>query len=94
MTTQKFIADIEAQDVSTIQMNALYYPGWGVTVNGIRVPVLFDNPKGVMQVEVPAGTHQLVAEFRETPARFAADIVSVVSCILLIVILRYTGGKI
>lgn len=98
MTTQRFDAEINTADESTIQINTLYYPGWGVTIDNIRVPVNFDNPRGVMHVTVPAGEHALVAEFRETPARFGADVLSIISGIVVLLLAvshkkRYTGRK-
>lgn len=98
LSTQRLDAEIDAEDLSTVQINTLYYPGWGVTIDGIRVPINFHNPRGVMQIVVPAGSHRLVAEFRETPARFAADLVSVVSGIFVILFAvsrkkRYTERK-
>lgn len=89
-STQRLEADIITEDTSTVQINTIYYPGWGITIDGIRVPVRFENPRGVMQIEVPAGNHRLIGEFRETPGRFVADALSVVSGIVVFIFaMRY-----
>lgn len=78
-TTQRFQAAITAQTEAVLQINTIYYPGWGVVVDGTPADIDYTNPRGLMQVSVPSGTHTLVAEFRETVPRFAADIISFLS---------------
>lgn len=80
--------DITSSDDTFMQINTIYYPGWGVLVDGKRVEIDYDNPWGLMRVSMPSGTHRLQAQFRETPARFAADLVSLGSFILLVVCMK------
>lgn len=77
---------IDAKEESTIQINKIYYPGWGVTIDKQRVPIDYSDASGVMRVTVPKGTHTLEVAFRETPFRFAADVVSLISIISYIVL--------
>ncbi len=86
--TENMRTRITAREASIIQINKVYYPGWGVTIDGVLVPLDYTNAKGIMRVEVPTGEHTLRVEFRETPLRFLADIASVVSLILAIIFLR------
>lgn len=76
LNTQKVVAHVDVREASVIRFQTIYYPGWGITVNGKTVPVVYDNPYGVMEFPVESGNHTIVAEFRETILRFAADIVS------------------
>lgn len=85
---EKIETAIAAQGDSIIQINKIYYPGWGVTLNRTLVPVDYRNPLGVMRVTVPRGQHVLRAQFRETPLRFAADVISLVSGIVYLVFVR------
>ncbi len=85
---EKIETEIFANGVSNIQINKIYYPGWGVTLDRQLIPINYNNPLGVMQVEVPRGQHVLVAQFRETPLRFAADIVSLISSILYLIFIK------
>ncbi len=85
---ETFTVDIEAKETSIIQINKIYYPGWGVAIDGSLVPIDYRNALGVMRVTVPQGTHKLVAAFRETPLRFAADIVSVISVLSFFFLIR------
>lgn len=85
---EKISVNVEAKEASTIQINKIYYPGWGITINNRLVPVDYANRLGVMRIEIPKGSHIVSAEFRETPFRFAADLVSVLSFICYCVVLR------
>ncbi len=84
---------VNARETSLLQINKVWYPGWGITVDNVLTPVNYVNRHGVMRIEIPAGTHTVRAAFRETPFRFAADLLSVVSAVaylLLAVRRRHT----
>lgn len=83
-STQYFDMRIEALEDSVIQINTIYYPGWGVSLNDRPVEIDYHNPEGLMRVNVPKGNHRLLAAFRETVPRFMADLVAVVSGILFL----------
>lgn len=81
-TTQTVKAEILANEESMIQINSIYYPGWGVTLNGISQPINYSNSDGLIRIMVPAGKHILFAQFRETLSRFLADCLSCISIII------------
>lgn len=80
-TTQKIEATVISLEDSILQINSIYYPGWGVLVNNIPVPLSYDNPNGVIRFPVNKGTYTILAEFRETIPRFIADCLSIFSFI-------------
>jgi hypothetical protein len=49
------------------------------------VKLRFDNDNGVIRFDIPVGTHEVFAEFRETIPRFAADTVTALSALGLVV---------
>jgi len=71
-------ATVSMDSTGVIQINKIYYPGWGVTVNGIAVNIIYDNPYGLIRFSVPQGEINIFAEFRETGLRFIADIMTVI----------------
>jgi hypothetical protein len=81
---EKFAVKVDAKETSILQINKIYYPGWGVTIDNTLVPINYQNHLGVIRVEVPKGSHVVKAEFRETPFRFFADVVSFVSFIIFL----------
>jgi hypothetical protein len=65
---------------------AFYYPGWRVTVDGNPVPIAPTDPDGVISFNVPAGRHTIHVRFGETPLRITADLLSLLSLIVLLII--------
>lgn len=83
--TSKFIQfAVNAEDSSIVQINTIYYPGWRVFVDNHEINIDytnldFRNPKGLMRISVSPGLHNITAKFSETPLRWFADCVSIVS---------------
>ena len=77
-TSQRIDGLLEVEAKSTIQINTIYYPGWGVTLNGVLIPVEYDNPYGLMHLTVPKGSYKFEASFRETGFRLITDVVSLI----------------
>lgn len=75
-TPQRIIGILDVKQQSQIQINTIYYPGWGVTLDGILRPVEYNNPYGLMRFVVEKGKYTLEASFRETGFRLIADIIS------------------
>ncbi len=69
---------IKAEEDSVLQVNTVYYPGWGVLINGQPAKISYDNPNGVIRFELPAGTHDFFMAFHETPLRLISDGISLV----------------
>ena len=100
ITTQTIDVVIHATEKSIVQINTVYYPGWGAMLDEGPVKIGYDNPYGFMRIMVPEGKHHLYVEFRETPGRFLADVLSlvfgilyVISVIILLVTKRGKQGK-
>lgn len=92
VSTRKIQATIDAKEQSVIQINTIYYPGWGVAVDGNPIAFNYNNPQGVMRVSIAPGTHGIIVEFRETALRLIADFLSVVSGgIIVVFVLREKG---
>ncbi len=85
VTTQRMDIEVVAKGEAIVQFNTVYYPGWGVTVDGEPVVIDYKNPEGVMRVTIPDGKHTVKAEFHETISRFIADSVSFLSILFYLV---------
>lgn len=68
-----------------LRENTLYFPGWSVTVDGIKVPIQFQDPqnRGVDTFFVAPGKHIVKLSFVETRLRLIADGISTVGLCLL-----------
>lgn len=78
MSTQKIDALIFADEQSILQINSIYYPGWGIAIDDQFVAPDYQNVYGLMRIAVSPGKHSIKAEFRETIQRFLADAASVI----------------
>ncbi len=85
VSSQRIDVIVHAKEDSIIQINTVFYPGWGALLDGRPVPIEYDNEYGVMRIFVPTGTHHLFVEFRETVFRFTAGILSVIAVIIWII---------
>ncbi|MGH2461628.1 MAG: 6-pyruvoyl-tetrahydropterin synthase-related protein, partial [Chloroflexota bacterium] len=54
-----FDARSDAARPATILLDRLAYPGWRATIDGKSVPIGTALPRGIIQVTVPAGQHEL-----------------------------------
>ncbi len=77
---------IHATSQATIRINTFAYPGWMVFVDGRQVTPDTNNPLHLLTVSVPTGEHSIVAVFRETSPRLVADMVSLITLIICILI--------
>jgi len=95
ISTKKIVTKIKAEEDSIIQINTVFYPGWGATLDGKPVEVSGQNPRGLMHILVPKGEHLLFVEFRETVFRFIADVLSAIGFITygIFILLFLLHGK-
>ncbi|MBK7893887.1 MAG: hypothetical protein IPJ90_03120 [Anaerolineaceae bacterium] len=74
--------ELETAVPFTATLRIFNFPGWQATINGEAVPITPSDPEGWITVPVPDGRSTLIATFRETPLRLAADGLSLLSLIL------------
>lgn len=73
----------ESQEELDLQINTIYFPGWEVRVdNQPRTPA-YNNRQGLIRLKVPAGTHRVAAEFKETPLRKTSNLTSLASLLIV-----------
>jgi len=69
-----------------VTINTIYYPGWKFSIDDKNVPIFYNNLHGVIQLRVPVGQHKVKGFFTETPERFIADGISIISMIIVVVL--------
>lgn len=62
-----------------IIVNTIYFPGWEAYVNGEPKEISFNNPKGLITLNLDKGVNHVQLFFRETPVRHLSDLVSIIS---------------
>jgi hypothetical protein len=67
---------INAATSSTVQLNVLYFPGWTASINGTPVAIRPSTSTGLIELEAPAGAHDIEICFENTPVRTIANTLS------------------
>lgn len=72
-----------------IFVNIIYYPGWEAYVNGSSIVINYNNPKGLIGLNLNEGQNDVTVIFKETPVRLFADILTIIGFCLIFVISIY-----
>ncbi len=85
INSNRIYVKLHAKEDSELQINTIFYPGWGAMIDGRPISISYNNSQGLMRLPLLTGDHTLFMEFRETRSRFAADMLT------LICIFTYIG---
>lgn len=86
-------SEIVADTNSSATVNFYYFPGWQLKVDEEIVSAEILKPLGNMSVEIPPGTHTLSVEWKETPLRKAANVISIISAIIIMMFFVFRGKR-
>lgn len=64
------------------------FPGWTLTANGRPLAIITRPPYGLIGFDLPAGAHIVTLQMETTPARRAGDVVSGLSLLIVLLLLR------
>jgi hypothetical protein len=62
-----------------VAFSTLYYPGWRAMVDGRRSQIQALSGSGLIELDIPEGSHVVELELGRTPLRWAADLLSLAS---------------
>jgi hypothetical protein len=87
---------VSAKKDSRVLENTLYFPGWKVRIDGQDAPVEFQDQRyrGLITYFVPEGKHRVQISFSETKLRIAADLISLVAIVILVLYAVYLQASI
>lgn len=78
--SKKISFNLNLPKKETVRINTIYYPGWEISVDGVKTKINYDNQFGVMDLQdISAGQHLIKGEFKETPLRLLSDLISLLS---------------
>ncbi len=90
-----FRADLSAP--SRLRLNTHYFPGWKLVISakggpasgwdGQRQPIDYEQA-GLIDFSLPGGQYSVMAVFKETPLRLLADLVSLISVLVVLFLLK------
>jgi hypothetical protein len=82
---------VKAAAESTIEISCFFFPGWQAGVDGRGVPIEKAQASGLIRIAVPPGERQVELVFRRTPVRAAADALSALTALVLVVLWVWLG---
>jgi len=77
---------------NTVRINTIFYPGWKAYIDGKETEIKYNNESGVMEIAIKNGEHVKFV-FSETPLRLFSDVVSILSFIVLIALMKFKYGN-
>ncbi len=77
---------VYASTPAVLRLSTFYFPGWEASVDHRPIPIGIEKGTGAMLVDVPAGGHEVLLRFTDTPLRRDAAIISIISLLMLAVI--------
>ena len=89
-TPSKTVFSVVLPMERAIQVNTIYFPGWYAYVNGRRVEIVYNNPRGLINLRLDKGVNNVEVVFKETPVRLFSDLVSIIGFagLLTLVLMR------
>lgn len=68
-----------------VEVQKVYFPGWKASVDGKEAKIIYNNPKGLIQIKIIPGDHIVHVYFQEDGLRLISDLISLISVITLFV---------
>ena len=85
-TEQRWKVDMAVSN--TLIFPTLHWPGWQAMVNGESAAIRPSAVGGLIELDVPAGEHEVVLQLARTPVRLVAELVSLTAVLLTVWLLK------
>jgi hypothetical protein len=79
------VMQVELNDDDRLLIRTFNFPGWTATVDGKPAEIITAEELGDMEIALPAGKHEVQLDYRNTPTRRAASLISLSSLAVLII---------
>jgi len=76
-----------------INLPVVYFPNFSLKIDNQTSPYLIDRDLGLITLKLPPGLHTFSLRFEDTPIRFIANIVTIVSSIIFILLTIFREKK-
>ena len=82
-----------SDEPTQVEINTFFFPGWNVEVDGMNAKINYNDNKGVINIFVSSGIHEIKASFGETPIRAFSDYISLSSFLVLLFVMVKANYK-
>jgi len=80
------VIEISAQTPLILRIRTFNFPGWHAYIDSVRTEIGTEGGTGAMLITIPQGDHTVVLRFEDTPVRYYAKIVSVISFFIMVLL--------
>jgi uncharacterized membrane protein YfhO len=87
--SNKWSFNVNVENQAYIEVPIFYFPGWYAKIDGVDTTINNENYLGRIGIIVDGGVHRVEGKFINTPIRSAANTISVISLIMLILSVAY-----
>lgn len=91
--SEKRIINVVASTPSLLKISTFYYPGWTAEIDERKLDIKTEDDSGAMLVELPEGKYILILKFVDTPLRYYAKSISLISLIGIVLVSLYFRKK-
>ncbi len=91
--SNKWEFDADVTKDASIAVPVFDFPNWTVLIDNKVFPHSYNNILGRIEINLPKGTYHVKGEFRNTPIRTFANIISVGSLLGFIILLVYGKNR-
>jgi len=67
----------------TLKFSTFYYPGWKAKIDNKQSDIIIEKDTGSMLLELPEGSHKVELFFEDTPVRYYAKVISLISLVIV-----------
>jgi len=75
---------VRLTQATPVRINLFYFPGWQVQIDGLPVAHRVSDPYGLIEVDVPAGEHQIDVRMGTTPVRRLGALISWATLLMVV----------
>lgn len=76
----------QSKQMSQVTINTFNFPGWQAHIDGQKVNIDDNNKFKLISLDIPAGSHSVKIEFRDTPIRKTANMITALSFVIVLIL--------
>lgn len=89
----RFSYNINSRKPTQVKANVFNFPGWEVSIDGEKVDIDDKNRLKLIILNIPTGDHQVKIEFKNTPIRTIANLITLATIIVMTMIVLRTRWR-
>jgi len=79
-------AIIDAGIDTQLTYNTIYFPGFKAKVDSKNKEIKYDNPLGLITINLPKGTHKVIINYSKTTAHLVSELISIFALLLTLIL--------